>query len=266
MGQYHYTVNLSKHEFIHPHQLGDGLKLLEQVSWSPGGINDALHMLLACSSGRGGGDFQTDDPDRQVIGRWAGDRIAVVGDYAVDGDLPAEFHAETIYSRCVESGEPPPPADAVNKKLGLFRDITLLIRDVMEREYELVYWGVGWLQRNSLNIIKDYRGSHGRGDRHAVIGAAEYPMSQLLPALKKYLNALPVGGSVDFTKAPINVEDLGITPISKAVTPAPAVAVAAAQPALPALPAPLKKAAKPKKSTKPRRPAKKAKRRQAAGT
>ena len=41
MGQYHLTVNLDKHEFIHPHQLGDGLKLGEQCGHSPGGTNDA---------------------------------------------------------------------------------------------------------------------------------------------------------------------------------------------------------------------------------
>ena len=36
MGQYHYTVNLSKKEFINPHKLGDGLKLLEQSGYCPG--------------------------------------------------------------------------------------------------------------------------------------------------------------------------------------------------------------------------------------
>ena len=31
MGQYHYTVNLDKKEYLVPHKLGDGLKLLEQA-------------------------------------------------------------------------------------------------------------------------------------------------------------------------------------------------------------------------------------------
>src|SRR6516164_2497689 len=97
MGQYHYTVNLDKKQFINPHKLGDGLKLLEQAGYSPGGMNDALHLLLAVSSGRGGGDFQSESP---LIGSWGGDRIAVVGDYAEREDLPPEFEAENIYDRC----------------------------------------------------------------------------------------------------------------------------------------------------------------------
>lgn len=83
MGQYHVTVNLDKKEFIHPHQLGAGLKLREQTEDS-GGTGDALLVLLACSNGRGGGDF----PDNEIVGRWAGDRIAIIGDYTENDDIP----------------------------------------------------------------------------------------------------------------------------------------------------------------------------------
>ena len=84
----------------------------------------ALWALLACSNGRGGGDIPDgvayefrDDPPRVVevvsdpeyrqlaqecIGRWAGDRIAVVGDYTEDGDLPPRFRASRIYRDCLE--------------------------------------------------------------------------------------------------------------------------------------------------------------------
>ncbi|SMB96834.1 hypothetical protein SAMN00808754_1677 [Thermanaeromonas toyohensis ToBE] len=123
MGQYHIVVNLDKKEFISPHKLGDGLKLLEQMN-SHGGTMAALWVLLACSNGRGGGDipdgvdYKFDErknkvvevvPDREYrrlakeyIGRWAGDRIAIIGDYADDSDLPAEFAASTIYRDCME--------------------------------------------------------------------------------------------------------------------------------------------------------------------
>jgi hypothetical protein len=97
MGQYHYTVNLDKHEYLNPHDLGDGLKLGE-FGRSEGGVLTALTVLLACSDGRGGGDF--DQQDTEWGGRWAGDRIAIVGDYAEDADLPPEFHAGSIYARC----------------------------------------------------------------------------------------------------------------------------------------------------------------------
>jgi len=97
MGQYHVTVNLDKKEFLMPHKLGVGLKLLEQLHSSES-IQEALFILLACSNGRGGGDLH--DDQNHMIGRWAGDRIAVVGDYAELSDLPMMFGADTIYQLC----------------------------------------------------------------------------------------------------------------------------------------------------------------------
>jgi hypothetical protein len=102
MGQYHLIVNLDKMEFIHPHAFGNGLKICEQVFSHPS-TGQALLILLAVSNGRGGGDLDNESPD--IVGRWGGDRIAVVGDYGESADLPSEFNAETIYERCV-------PADA----------------------------------------------------------------------------------------------------------------------------------------------------------
>jgi len=89
MGQYHYIVNLDRKEFIHPHHLGDGLKLMEFGNGA-GGTMTALAILLAASNGRGGGDLHVDASHPAVgrIGSWAGDRIAIVGDYAEDTDYP----------------------------------------------------------------------------------------------------------------------------------------------------------------------------------
>lgn len=81
MGQYHKVYNIDKREYLHAHRLDNGLKLLEQVGW-PGATSTALFMLLANSNGRGGGDASP----HPVIGRWAGDRIVIQGDYAQDGD------------------------------------------------------------------------------------------------------------------------------------------------------------------------------------
>ncbi len=131
MGQYHLVVNLSRREFINPHKLGDGAKLIEQLN-SEGGTLAATHILLACSNGRGGGDI----PDgktyctraeakkagwrilegdtvkgrcyavydeklykaaKEFIGRWAGDRIAVVGDYTEKGDIKDCPDADILY-------------------------------------------------------------------------------------------------------------------------------------------------------------------------
>ena len=81
MGQYHEVYNLDKKERIYPHAIDNGLKLYEQVGFLPS-TSTALFALLANSNGRGGGDF----PDHDYIGRWAGDRVLVQGDYAEAGD------------------------------------------------------------------------------------------------------------------------------------------------------------------------------------
>ena len=50
----------------------------------------------------GPGPMPKDYPEiaRRTIGRWAGDRIAIVGDYAERGDLSPEDNADLIYSLC----------------------------------------------------------------------------------------------------------------------------------------------------------------------
>ena len=85
MGQYHLPVNLDKREYIYPHKFGSGLKMLE---WGSGGATTVgLTVLLACSHSRGGGDLNADaDLLNNIGGRWAGDRIIVLGDYSEPGD------------------------------------------------------------------------------------------------------------------------------------------------------------------------------------
>lgn len=83
MGQYHKVYNIDKREFIHAHRIDNGLKLLEQCG--PGDTpttSDAVWLLLSNSNGRGGGDA----PKHPMVGRWAGDRLVVQGDYAEDSD------------------------------------------------------------------------------------------------------------------------------------------------------------------------------------
>jgi hypothetical protein len=89
MGQYHYICNLDKREYLDPHQFGDGLKLME-FGCSMGGTMTALAILLASANGRGGGDLrlEEDNPLEEIVGSWAGDRIAIIGDYFDEGDVP----------------------------------------------------------------------------------------------------------------------------------------------------------------------------------
>ncbi len=68
MGEYFYTLNLKKRQMLHPHKLGDGLKLLECSQAQA----DTLRLLL-CSRR---------DDSCPLMGSWEGDPIAIVGDYA----------------------------------------------------------------------------------------------------------------------------------------------------------------------------------------
>jgi hypothetical protein len=97
MGQYHVVVNHDKKEYIHPHKFGSGLKLGE--FGSEGRIGFALVFLLAEDDGGGGGDFHSDG---EYCGHWAGDRIAIVGDYGSQiGDaVDSEGYPINCYRLC----------------------------------------------------------------------------------------------------------------------------------------------------------------------
>jgi len=108
MGQYWLPVNLDKKEFFNPHHFGTGEKLVSHLTSRE--ISAAWVILLAAERNeRGGGDFHLDFTDldptykeraARIIGRWAGDHVAVVGDYAEDGDLAPEHNASAIYKAC----------------------------------------------------------------------------------------------------------------------------------------------------------------------
>lgn len=151
MGQYHLVVNLDKREFISPHKLGAGLKLMEQAFTSPGSAG-ALLILLACSNGRGGGDFGEDNvsEDERIAGRWAGDRIAVVGDYADDGCLAPEHRAGSIYAACRDADETANPDETDDEYedecIAPFTDITPRVCSAIEASGEGMFVGDGWRQ------------------------------------------------------------------------------------------------------------------------
>lgn len=89
MGQYFKAVNLDKKEYVCPWCIGGGAKLWEWAANIQGSI---FTLLLRKSDEGGGGDFYgyhkgCDEggpircPISRIAGRWAGDRIALVGDY-----------------------------------------------------------------------------------------------------------------------------------------------------------------------------------------
>lgn len=149
MGQYHKTVNLDKKEFIHPHKLASGLKLWEQLANS-NGPGQALIVLLAHPDHRGGGDFNADSELAQkTIGRWRGDRIAIIGDYAEEGDIPGIEGIKHIYHLCADPRDVDAEflkslaEDGLSEK-DLYTDVTDDVCKIIEQELGGKFTGTGW--------------------------------------------------------------------------------------------------------------------------
>lgn len=112
MGQYFIVVNLDKQEYLHAHAFGQGLKLGE-FTHGGNGCMAALAVLLADN---GAGE------ESASLGRWLGDRVAIVGDY---GATPDHFGIEsateeTMYSHAREC----------------FKDVSLdVVRDCSETRW-----------------------------------------------------------------------------------------------------------------------------------
>ena len=78
MGQYHKVYNIDRKEFIHPHP--------DQLWSKISGANGLSRQYSRCAvlaryqivMAGGGGDVE----DHDMVGRWAGDRIVVQGDYS----------------------------------------------------------------------------------------------------------------------------------------------------------------------------------------
>jgi len=180
MGQYHIPVNLTKREYINPHQLGDGLKALEQAfNEGVGSTTSALHVLLmGAYEKRGGGDYNSGinyrydpaagnsvrevselkDVAEMVIGRWGGDNIVIAGDYAQPGDIKHEFPIEHAFSLCTEDPSYIEKALAEDEEdelsdlrrqyaIGLFTNITPLVRAYFNGAHGVTYEGTGWVKR-----------------------------------------------------------------------------------------------------------------------
>lgn len=111
MGQYHFPVNITKKQFLDPHKFNDWLKLRE-FGCSSNGTLTALTYLLASSMGRGGGDFEKGP----LAGTWAGDQIAIIGDYSEKGDIPG-VDASKIAASLLDADEYEDISKAVWKEI-----------------------------------------------------------------------------------------------------------------------------------------------------
>jgi len=127
MGQYHHLVNIDKKEVVNPHGLGLGLKQYEHTAVNNGGsLADAMYILMMTSPARGGGDF----PQTDISGRWAGDRVLVLGDYTEDSDVPSIPNLGSLY-RDSEG----------------YTDITDMVAQAFELVFRIRVEGEGWKRR-----------------------------------------------------------------------------------------------------------------------
>ena len=82
MGQYHHPVCIEAEEGLNPAGMDSGLKEGEQGFSRPSTPNAII--VLVCARG---GNMPADCSQSPLIGRWAGKRVLVQGDYAKDGDI-----------------------------------------------------------------------------------------------------------------------------------------------------------------------------------
>ncbi len=83
MGQYHHPVCVEAAEGLNAHQMDCGIKEGEQGFSRPSPVNAMV--ALVCARG---GNMPADCSQSPLVGRWAGKRVLVQGDYAEDDDIP----------------------------------------------------------------------------------------------------------------------------------------------------------------------------------
>ena len=153
MGQYWKLINLDKKEYVNPHELGSGLKLIEQLGTFPG-IGSAMIILTAAMpERRGGGDFYFNESSKiyqiakKTVGRWAGDRIALIGDYSEDGDMGIE-NPDKIYTLCITKEEYNDDEEYFKRnkiyKKDLYKDISDNVAAIIENQLNGKFVGDGW--------------------------------------------------------------------------------------------------------------------------
>ena len=117
MGQYHHPVCIEAEEGLDPAGMDSGLKEGEQGFNRPS--TPAAIVALVCARG---GNMPADCSQSPLIGRWAGKRVLVQGDYAEDNDIPGSGCRDRLSgSRCLAAsrGRDGRPGSPSWRKLGI---------------------------------------------------------------------------------------------------------------------------------------------------
>ena len=150
MGQYHILANIDKKEKVEPYGLGLGLKQWEHLGEYNGTLADAIYLLVMTSPARGGGDL----PRTEISGRWAGDRVVILGDYTEQGDIRGVEKANELYR------------EADNN----YEDITTLVADAFETVFRIRpnnYWNKAFeemVNGRMTEIIQERKDLNGSGN------------------------------------------------------------------------------------------------------
>jgi hypothetical protein len=140
MGQYHHLVCVEAAEGLDPHALGCGLKEGEQGFTRPGTPNAMV--ALVCARG---GNMPADCSQSPLIGRWAGKRVLVQGDYAEDDDIPGWDGPplSALYSAMRPADEREPwegMPDGYWDRIPIFADISQEARGFLEATCNVRYF------------------------------------------------------------------------------------------------------------------------------
>ena len=143
MGQYHKLINLTKKEYVNPYEIGLGAKHLEGIGFE-GSMGDVMYLLSIAQGNerRGGGDAE----GHRYIGRWAGDKVVVVGDYYdQDNDNP-KFKGlydindgvhENVHWHDISHGV----RELLSKVMGVkFKENTYTTKELNGNEYKTTHW------------------------------------------------------------------------------------------------------------------------------
>ena len=134
MGQYYTPANLTKGEYLDPEYLGDGPKLYSMaLQLQPGGVASALVLLLAHRDGLPSASVAEAG---EIVGRWAGDEVILLGD---------EQGSEDVEERLSAMPDP-------------MKDITPLVREELERHAR------GWIRYSVEDVRDDQEGSRSYGE------------------------------------------------------------------------------------------------------